>query len=86
MTKDHYKHEKIKELREAAGFTQEELAIRIKAHCVTVSRIETGKSCSFFLLCKLAKIFDIPWQSLMRLEDIPSQNIPAPHDISCCVQ
>lgn len=85
MTKDHYKHERLKELREAAGLTQEQLAARLDTHWGTISRVENGKSCSFFLLVKLADIFNVSWQSLLRIEDNGSENISSQHNISCCI-
>jgi transcriptional regulator with XRE-family HTH domain len=75
MTKDHYKNELIKELRESAGLTQEQLAERLKTHWGTISRIENGKSCSFSLLCQLADLFQVKWQTLLRIEDTAEENI-----------
>lgn len=85
MTRDHYKHETIRELRESAGMTQEELAERLNVHKVTVSRVETGAVCSFDLLCKIAVLFGKPWQDILRIEDSAGENISIKENISCCV-
>lgn len=85
MTRDHYKHEKIKELRESAGMTQEELADRLNVHKVTISRVENGNVCSFDLLCKIADLFGEHWQAILRIEDSGSKNISIKENISCCV-
>ena len=75
MTRDHYKHELIQKLREEAGLTQEQLAERVNAHWVTISRVENGRSCSFPLLCELAEAFGVRWQTLLRIEEATDENI-----------
>jgi transcriptional regulator with XRE-family HTH domain len=77
MTRDHYKNETIKELREAAGLTQEQLAERVGAHWGTISRVESGASCSFSLLCKLADAFEIDWRNLIRMDGEAEQEFSA---------
>lgn len=68
MDKSFYKNELIKELREQRRLTQEEFAKLIKTTPVTVSRIETGASCSFVTLVKVAGALDVPWWELLRIE------------------
>ena len=68
MTNEYYKNELIKELREARRLTQEELAKATNLTSVTVSRVETGESCSFPTLIKLATALDVRWWKLLRID------------------
>jgi transcriptional regulator with XRE-family HTH domain len=77
MTRDHYKNELVKELRESAGLTQEQLAELVNTHWGTISRVESGVSCSFPLLCKLAESFEIDWRKLIRLDEREDQKFSA---------
>lgn len=57
--------EKVRELREAKGWSQAELAERASTHFTTVSKIEKGdRSASFQLALRLAEAFGV---SVMRL-------------------
>lgn len=84
MNANHYKHEKIKELRESAGLTQDDLAERLNVHRVTISRVETGAVCSFELLCEIAHTFGLTWPNLLRIEDSAAETISIKSNISCC--
>lgn len=75
MNRNHYKNEKIRELREEAGLTQEQLAARVGAHSVTISRVETGVVCSFDLLCRIAVALGVGWSELMRTTPTQQNNL-----------
>jgi len=58
---------KIKELREARGWTQERLAKKAKVSRVTIGRIEIGHSRpSLDLVERLAKIFKVKVSELLE--------------------
>ena len=81
MKREFYRHEKIKELRDASRLTQAELAERVNIHKVSISRIETGMGCSFDNLCQIAAALGVPWWQLLRIE-IGENNLAA-HSIPC---
>lgn len=58
MNSRHYDPDKLKELREAAGLTQEQVAAKLEVHRQTVFRAETGQSASYELLCALCELYD----------------------------
>lgn len=84
MKQDHYRYELIPRLRGAAGMTRSELAARANITKMTLYRIESGKGCSFEVLCKIAEVFGVSWQSLLRTEGEVSENISLTLNISSC--
>lgn len=74
MTGEHYQNEKIKALRKAAGLQQDQLALLVDAHPVTIAKIEGGGVCSFDLIERIASALQVDWRELMRLDPATQQN------------
>lgn len=61
---------KVKELRQAAGLTQQQLAERVRVSPRTIISIETGKySPSLMLAYRLAVVFGVPVEELCCLKE-----------------
>lgn len=66
MDARHYDPQRLKELREKSGKTQEQIARLVKRKRLTISRAERGESASYDLLCRLAKRYRVPVVSILR--------------------
>lgn len=61
---------KIKELRTAAGITQQQLAEMVRVSSRTIISIEKGKySPSLMLAYRISKVFGVPVEELCCLEE-----------------
>ncbi len=66
MDSSFYDNDKLKELRQIHGLTQQEVADRIGIRRQTIWRAERGLSISFDLLNALASVYGIKTLKLMR--------------------
>jgi len=66
MDSSFYDNDKLKELRQIHGLTQQEVADRIGIRRQTVWRAERGLSISFNLLNAFARVYGIKTLKLMR--------------------
>jgi len=69
-------HDNIKRLRKQKGWSQTELAEQIGSHLSHINRIETGKyKPSVDVLVKLADVFDVSLDALVRDSDVDLKEI-----------
>ncbi|MDD4776510.1 MAG: helix-turn-helix transcriptional regulator [Syntrophomonas sp.] len=61
---------RLRELREQRGITQEELAVRVKVSRQTIISLEKGKyNPSINLAYSLARVFQLPIESVVIFEE-----------------
>ncbi|QHI73313.1 helix-turn-helix transcriptional regulator [Aminipila terrae] len=61
---------KIKELREHSGFTQQDLAEKVNVSRQTIISLENGKyNPSIFLAFKIAKVFNLSIEEIFMFEE-----------------
>jgi transcriptional regulator with XRE-family HTH domain len=66
MDSRHYDPDKLKELRERFGLTQEQVAEKLNIHKQSVYRAEAGRVASYELLCALSALYKTEVIGLLR--------------------
>jgi len=66
MNSQHYNADKLKQLREGKGLTQNQAAEALSVDRQTIYRAEAGLSASYELLCSLADLYEVEVISLLH--------------------